>query len=117
MKAYLGKSSLLLIMLGGTVSGLLVYNQVLSFLGKIFDFGSDWIFISLILLFAVSLLIARVGVRILVRELISTNAFNEINLSKVLKFFIGGFIGCYVAVSIVGTLLFGIYMLFNVNNG
>ena len=103
------KISLLLILLGGTVAGLFTYNQVLSIVGRIFDFRLYWIFIPI--LFIASLLTARSGLKSLARDLTTTRAFNEIRPAIVLKFFIGGFIGCYVAVSVVGTILLILYLI------
>jgi len=111
MKAYLVKSSLLLITLGGTITGLLAYNQILSWLGAIFNFEYYWIYVPII--FLASLFVARIGLRSLVKDLIATNAFSEISSVTVLKFFIGGLIGCYIGFSIVGTFLLILYLISN----
>ena len=110
MRANLVKSSLLLILLGGTIAGLLAYNQILVLLGSIFDFQYYWIYIPII--FTVSLLIARIGIRSLTQDITATNVFSEISPIMVLKFFIGGFIGCYVAISMVGSILLTLYLIF-----
>ncbi len=111
MKTYLAKSILLLIMLGGTEIGLLMYNRILVLLSKVANLvGYSWA--SIIFLFVVGLLAMRSVIKVLAKDLKATNALNEINLIKIAKFFMGGFIGCYAAFSIVGTALLGIYLLF-----
>ena len=103
MNTFWARSILILIMLGGTVSGLLTYSRILSLILPTFNFTKHWIFIAL--LFAISLLILRVGIKKLATELWATVAFREINITKILKFFIGGFIGCYVGFLFLGTIV------------
>ena|SRR5687767_13347751 len=110
IKNFLVKFSLLLIILAGTASGLLLYSQILSLFGRVFDIKYAWIYIPI--LFSVSLFIARSGGRTLTNDLVATRTFSEIDLVMVLKFFIGGFIGCYVAFAIVGTILLSLYLIF-----
>jgi len=110
MKSYIAKSILILVMLGGTVSGLLIYNRALSILSVVIDLvGYSWI--SIIFLFMFGVFIARLVIGTLSKELVATTAFTEINLMKISKFFVGGFVGCYSAFSIVGPIAFVAYMV------
>jgi len=110
MKDYSVKASLVLIMLGGTVSGLLLYDRVLSFVGTFFGVGYFWA--SVPILFVISLVIARLMIKTLVKDLVTTNIVAEVSLIKALKFYISGFVGCYIAFSIIGSIVLGFYLLF-----
>ena len=97
-------------MVGGTVAGLLLYSQLLYLLSKIFSHIYNWVAIALV--FAAGVWVAKAGLKILGTELLSTTSFDQISLIKVLKFFIGGFVGCYVAYSIVGSIALTVYLIF-----
>jgi hypothetical protein len=107
MRANLARLSLILVLLVGEALGLFLYNRVLSLFAEFF--GIDWP--SLILLFVVSVLLIVSGLRILIRELLDTTEFAQINLIKISKFLMGGFIGCYVAFSLISVVWLAIFIL------
>jgi len=108
-KAFFVKSSLLLIMLTGAAFSIVLYNQTLSLAGSFFDIRYAWI--SVPILFSISLFIAKVGGRSLSNDLESTKSFSEIRLFIILKFFIGGFIGCYIGFIVVGIIVLILYLI------
>jgi hypothetical protein len=105
MKSLLPKSILLFVLLGGTVSGLFMYNYVLWFLSK--HLGIDRI--ALGFFFIISIFIVRYGIKTLAIDLSETDDLQQLSLIKISKFFVGGFVGCYVAFCVVGIPMLAIY--------
>jgi hypothetical protein len=108
MKTYLAKSTLILAGMGGTLLGLLMYSDVLFVFSK--TVGFKWLSISVV--FIISLIILRLGGKILNRESEAVNSFKEINLFRVLKFFIVGFMFCYAGFSAIGGIFLVLFMVF-----
>lgn len=101
MKTFLAKAILLLTMVGGLSLALFLYNHVLALLSRLIDVvGYNWI--SIVMLFVVGILVAGLDIRMLAKDFRTTNAINELSVPKVLKFFVGGFVGCYAGFSVMG---------------
>jgi hypothetical protein len=107
MRANAAKFILILVLLTGEALGLFMYSRVLSLLAGFFEI--NWI--SLILLFVMSVLLFVFGLRILIGDLLETTSLDRINLIKILEFLMGGFISCYVVFSLIGIPMLAIFML------
>jgi len=111
MKTFVGiKAVLIFPMIAGLIVALFLYSQVFSLFSKLMGVvGYNWISVFGILI--VGVLLTGVDIGILVKDLISPNAGNKIGLLRVLKFFVGGFIGCYGLFSIMGGFVLIVLML------
>jgi len=110
MKSILLKIILILVMLIGLNVGLSMYDSVLLFMADMIRGVADnWILMSLV--FVINVMLAKSGVRFLVKELSSTTAVDKIYLLRLSEFFIAGFLGCYLVLSITGSLVLSIYLI------
>lgn len=111
MKSLLPKTTLILSMLCGVLLSLFLYTQILSILSRVMDVvGYNWI--SLGVIFVISVWLARLCFRVLNDGIKNKNDFNKLSLFMMLKFFVGGFIGCYTMYAIVGSLVLIVLMVF-----
>lgn len=108
MKTFSAKTILLVIMLGGSGLAIILYNQVLSLLSKLIGImGYNWI--SICIVFIIGLLLAGLDIRMIAKDLRTTNSINELSALKMAKFFMGGFIGSYAGFLVMG--VFALIML------
>ena len=110
MKKFLVKALLLFVLLSGTLIGLVSYSETSSWLIKAFGFRFNWALV--ILACVVSLFVARKGFKILNQEFLTIQEIKEITSIKLLNFFLGGFVGVYIGVIIVGTVIYSSYIVF-----
>jgi hypothetical protein len=103
MKWSIAKTVLLLAVFGGVGFALFLYDKALSILSKVVDaVGYNWVSISII--FVISIFLAVLCFRAIGLDIKNTNKPNELNLTQILKSFIGGVIICYSRFVIAGVL-------------
>jgi len=112
MKKIVVWSILWFLFLIGAISGMLIYKQILDLFsgiaGKIAI--STWFWICA--LFIISLVGAAWGLRNLVMDMLAAKIYNPLTILRGLKYYLSGFIGFYIGISLGGSLIFSVYLLF-----